>query len=335
MINVDGMIAVEGPPGIVYGSVGSNRTLVSGRFDAETVPVGAQIIQAEVLNLRGGHSGADIHLPRLNSVKAFAKLGKHILRTYPGSRIQGVISNSESGLNKIPSSFGATFAVVSAEPAAQISEDLSRFLRELVKSFADEDLTKVQITVQARAVSGKVLNAAASQQVVAALLATPSGLTHQDPKFPNGMRTSSNLGFVSLAPVAETSLLELRAAFMARSYVEPEMDQVVEQSTRALSAAWSGTANPPTTTKLAGYGPWLADQDSWLIRAVLSKVPYFQATYLLSVGLEPSYFKKNYPGLEIISIAPEIRDAHSASERVRIQSVYEITDALDQILQAL
>lgn len=335
MVNVDGMVPGDGTPGIVYGSVGSNRTVVAGSFAAETRPANSQLLQVEVRGLRGGHSGADIHRPRLNAVKALAQLGEFIFQTYPDSRIQSAISNSENGINQIPGAFGATFAIVTGEAPESVRLKAIRFIQALVAKHADEDPDKVQVSVQSPVTGSEVLSREASQKVIAALLKAPSGLTHSDPQFPNGMRTSSNLGYVSLAPaVGSASALTLRAAFMTRSYAESEMDQVVEQSSQALAAAWSGGA-APTVTKLAGYGPWLADRDSALMRKLLREVPYFKTTYLLAVGLEPSYFKKTYPKLEIFAVAPDIRDAHSPSERVKIQSVYEVTEALDQVLRAL
>ena len=55
----------------------------------------------------------------------------------------------------------------------------------------------------------------------------------------------------------------------------------------------------------------------------------------IHAGLECGLFLEKYPNLDMISIGPDMRDAHSPDERVRILSVANFWEYLKGILKSV
>ena len=55
----------------------------------------------------------------------------------------------------------------------------------------------------------------------------------------------------------------------------------------------------------------------------------------MHAGLECGLLTEKYPGLDIVSIGPNIEGAHSPGERVGIQSVQKIWSLLAAILEEI
>ena len=56
---------------------------------------------------------------------------------------------------------------------------------------------------------------------------------------------------------------------------------------------------------------------------------------VIHAGLECGLFKKPYPDMDMVSIGPTIRGAHSPDERVHIASVGEYWKLLTAVLKAI
>ncbi|SUC26006.1 Cytosol non-specific dipeptidase [Providencia rustigianii] len=88
-----------------------------------------------------------------------------------------------------------------------------------------------------------------------------------------------------------------------------------------------------------GYPGWQPDADSPVMHIVsdtyqklFGKTPNIM---VIHAGLECGLFKKPYPLMDMVSIGPTIRGAHSPDERVHIESVGQYWTLLTAILKAI
>jgi dipeptidase D len=88
-----------------------------------------------------------------------------------------------------------------------------------------------------------------------------------------------------------------------------------------------------------GYPGWAPNPDSPLLKiAVDSYRKLFQTDPIvrsIHAGLECGLFLEKYPDLDMISIGPTIKGAHSPSERIEIVTVEKFWDHLVDILENL
>jgi dipeptidase D len=87
------------------------------------------------------------------------------------------------------------------------------------------------------------------------------------------------------------------------------------------------------------YPPWPVDKKSDLLarsiktyRQLFHREPEIQ---VIHAGLECAVIGDIYPGMEMISLGPTIRDPHSPSERLHIPSVEKVWHFLTSLLRSL
>jgi dipeptidase D len=87
-----------------------------------------------------------------------------------------------------------------------------------------------------------------------------------------------------------------------------------------------------------GYPGWAPDPDSPILRlASDSYRKLFHADPVvrsIHAGLECGLFLEKYPDLDMISIGPTIKGAHSPSERIEIRTVVKFWNHLVDILES-
>ncbi|RUM55600.1 MAG: cytosol nonspecific dipeptidase, partial [Marinomonas sp.] len=85
-----------------------------------------------------------------------------------------------------------------------------------------------------------------------------------------------------------------------------------------------------------GYPGWKPEPESTLLKqfdAVHQEVMGFTpAVKVIHAGLECGIIGAKYPGMEMVSFGPNIRGAHSPSERMEISSVGEFWEILVALL---
>jgi dipeptidase D len=164
-----------------------------------------------------------------------------------------------------------------------------------------------------------------SRRLIDMLTVIPCGVLAMDRRFPGLVETSSNMGVLSMDGAT------ISVESFSRSSTMPALHEVVD---RIRAAARLGGAQfavvPPE-------GPaWEVDPASRALAAA-------QATYRRLFGVEPrlmavhgflecALIRKQLPGLDIVSIGPEIRDAHKPGERVHVGSVERFYRFLSELV---
>ena len=317
LINLDG----TSDDALTVGCAGSAHTFL--RLPLETEPVGERAVALEVTvsGGRGGHSGGDIASGRANAIKA---LGRVLSRTFEEAPFGLAHFAGGASRNAIPREAHARVVMGSSAGEAfrrAAESELAALRRQFVATEPDLALSIERSQVEAASsteATGRVLD------LVAAL---PTGVLAMNPGVPGAVETSTCL------TVATTDDETVTLASMARSSNAAALDEVVSRL-----EALARLAGAELEVKRS-YPPWQPDFDSRLLataRATFERL--FERAPGLEVvhgGLECAVIGDKLPGIEMVSIGPEIVGLHAPGERLRISSTQRFYQLLGALLDDL
>jgi len=255
--------------------------------------------------LFGGHSGIDIDKGRLNAIKVLA----HILQNIDDIEIVNIFGGTRH--NVIPVSAKCVFN----------SNRLQNYIKELIysKIASFKEIEKgIKIECNTLDYSFQVIDNKNSMSIIDILLKLPFGSLEKDS---TGVITSSNLAKVKIENNEIFILLSIR-------------------SSNATSKE-NLSANIFNIFKSSGfecfsendYPAWQPDYSSHLLSVAKSTYPEDDvAVKVVHAGLECGIIKDKYPQVDVISIGPNIRYAHSVNENVSISSIDKVYNWCRKIL---
>lgn len=277
-------------------------------------------IRLSVDGLQGGHSGAEIHKNRANANKIMGEFMSRIQKLMP------LCLTSLSGGSKdnaIPRSCSATMVAMGTylERINGIAETLQAEVREQY----DEPEATVQ-AFDVDALGGNGLTTEATAKVIGLLCAAPNGVQAYSADMPGLVQTSLNLGIAKLGE-------HFTATFSVRSSVNQEKQELLEQL-KTLAGFYEGTY-----TQMGEYPAWEYKKESTLrdtmveiYRQMYSAEPQVLAIH---AGLECGLLGEKLPGLDCVSIGPQMHDIHTSRERLEIASTERVWKFLLEVLKAL
>lgn len=268
----------------------------------------ATYLQIKVLGLRGGHSGGDIHVGLGNANKILTRtlyaLGEAIpydLASITGGNLHNAIPREAQAIVGIKASDRARAEEVVATLRQAVREELLR-----VDSGVDITLTEVSAP-------SEILDSDTKSRLIRALYACPHGVLGMSHEIPDLVETSNNLASIKLRDgkiFVETS---------QRSSTESLRNSTSEmvQSVFSLAGAEVSVRDP--------YPGWKPNADSPILkvsaeayRRLFGKEPAVKAIH---AGLECGLILDVFPGLDMVSFGPTLRDVHSPNERIEIKTV--------------
>lgn len=299
-----------------------------GMMSTVTLPLSRETRTGTALTLRlshlsGGHSGVEIHKGRGNADKLMAA----ILRQCLSGLLAGIVEFSGGTKdNAIPTD--ATARLI-AEPA-QIPawQTLIRALEAELRDRYRE--TDPYLTLSCE-IGGTETADTLTESSAAALLNlaadTKNGVIAYSDFDPALVRTSLNLGILRTSPDKAALTWSVRSA--------------VEEEKAGLAAHLSAMAeeNGAVYTQSGVYSAWEYRQDSPL-RELLSSVweeqtgaaPQVRGTH---GGLECGPLCGMLPGLDAVSVGPEMEGVHTTAERLNVASVARVWQFLKTALARL
>jgi dipeptidase D len=310
LLNLDGS-----EEGITVGGAGSIHTFVRRHLDVE-VPRG-QGLEVRIFGARGGHSGEDIADGRANANKVLGAVlaGVHEQAPFRLASLEGGVSR-----NAIPRE---------ARAVVSVSEGtLDDFRAAADASFerARRDVQQVDPELSLELGPGSLRSAADDSSTAACvhlLAEIPTGVIARRADRPNAVETSTSL------TVVQTEESVVTFASMTRSSNSVALDVVVSEI-RAFAERAGAEIDV-----VHAYPPWEPDLESQLLaRARGTWDRLFGAEPELTVvhgGLECAVLGEKVPGIEMISIGPEIQGPHAPGERLSVsstQSFYRLLGAL-------
>lgn len=273
----------------------------------------------EITGLLGGHSGSEIHKERANANLLLARL----LLSCRG-KIDVRLSSMEGGAkqNAIPRQSFAEVAI--PDGAEEELQGIVDALQEAVKNeyaISDPD---IKITMTPSGTPELLpLSKASMERVVASLAALPNGIQAMSSDIPGLVKTSLNLGILSLENH------ELHLEYAVRSSVETER-KYLEQRLLAIAAAFGGKAQISAeypAWEFQPESPFRADLIA-VYRELTGKEPKVEAIH---AGVECGILAGKIQNLDGVSIGPDMWDVHTTEERLSISStarVYEFITAM-------
>ncbi len=283
-------------------------------------------VELAVRGLRGGHSGIDIIENRGNAIKVAA-------RVLAGALDRGVdFGLIALGGGAMPNAIARESSVhLAASPAQRerLEEIVAEFSAELSAELgsADPDLTVELRPAGSEAPSWPPLLPPDRDRLVRLLAAAPHGVLAMSRQVPGLVETSANL---AVASTEETSLSVL---YSVRSSVNAALAGSL-RSLRSLFLLAGGEVEDE-----AGYPGWDPDPDSAVVRRTVAcyqrlfgERPLIKAVH---AGLECGILTQKIPGLDAVSIGPDIRNPHSPDEKTRISSSVKFYSLLKELLADL
>jgi dipeptidase D len=318
LINLDS----EEEGSLCVGCAGGADSTVTLPLTSMPTPDGAVGVSVKLHGLKGGHSGIDIRLQRGNATKLLARA------LYAASIDQEFHLASLEGGNKhnaIPREASATVAI-SADGKQALIETLTSEIEAIQEEFKPVE-PDMGVEIEEVAAPGEVWDAATADKVLELIEALPHGIVSMSYAIPDLVETSTNFATVNVDDG------KLRILLSSRSSVASAMNALKLKIRATASLAGAEVSEED------GYPGWEPDLDSELLKLLkeihkdkTSVAPKIEAVH---AGLECALVGKKIPGMDMISIGPNIEFPHSPDERVKIDSVATFWELLTATLEKL
>ena len=290
------------------------------RMSAPRRAVYGPCVKLTVDGLQGGHSGVEIHKNRANANKIMGLFLERIQELMPVA-----ITSLQGGAkdNAIPRSCTVTLVALGMhiERINAVAEQLQKEVRE---NYDEPEAVICGDDVDA--LGGNALSAEDSRKLIALLNAVPNGVQAWSKDIEGLVQTSLNLGVAELSD-------DLRLTFAVRSSVNTEKRALLDQL-KTIAEEFEGSYS-----EVGDYPAWEYKKDSVLrdtmvqvYSRMFSKQPEVVAIH---AGLECGLLSEKLPGLDCVSIGPEMHDIHTSREKLGIASTERTWNFILEVLKNL
>lgn len=281
-------------------------------------PFGGDILRVQVEGLTGGHSGAEIHKGRAN---ASMLLGRLLLAMAAETELRLVSADGGLKDNAIPVAAEAVVAAADGRKAKAAAERMAAcFQVEYRRS--DPMLT---VTAEEAAAAWLPMDAASTERTLCLLACAPNGVQTMSQDIHGLVQTSLNLGILKTEENAVT------ASFCIRSSVDSEKEMLKDRLA-CLLAQLGGRVS------FSGEYPGWAYRPDSPLRELMTEVyreqygrePKVEAIH---AGLECGLLAGKLPGLDCVSIGPDLLEIHTPREKMSISSVQRVWAFVREVLK--
>ena len=277
-------------------------------------------IRLTVDGLQGGHSGAEIHKNRANANKVLGEFMSRIQKLMPLC-LTSLTGGAKD--NAIPHTAQATLVAMGIH--LERINDIAAQLQAEIREQYDEPNACVQ-AFDVDALGGNSLSTESTAKIISLLCAAPNGIQAWSADIPGLVQTSLNLGVIKLGE-------RFTATFSVRSSVASEKEEVLNQL-RTLCEFHEGNYS-----QMGDYPGWEYKKDSRLRDTMVEvyRKQYGEDPQILAIhaGLECGLFSDKLPGLDCVSIGPQMHDIHTSREKLEIASTRRVWNFLLEVLKAL
>ena len=339
IITVDEEIGMEGAAGVDLSEL-KGRTLLNLDSEDEGVftvscaggargtvilPVQRRVVYGPCVKLvieglQGGHSGVEIHKNRANANKLMGEFLSRVEKIMPLC-LTGLSGGAKD--NAIARTCQATMVILGMHP--ERINDIAQQLQNEIRERYDEPDAVVR-GENVDAMGGNALTSESTSKVIALLNASPNGVQSWSQDIPGLVQTSLNLGIVTLEE-------SLSLTFAVRSSVNREKQELLNRLQQL--AEFYGCSY----SQMGDYPAWEYKKDSTLrdtmvqiFREMFQKEPEVVAIH---AGLECGLLSEKLPGLDCVSMGPNMHDIHTSRERLEIASTRRTWEFLLEVLKAL
>ncbi len=318
LINLDS----EDEGEIYIGCAGGIDTVATFSFKTKKVPNGYYSCKISVKGLKGGHSGDDISKGLGNSNKILNRFLWNItkktdlrLSNFDGGNLRNAIAREAHAIICVPFDYKEKLRIELNKYTADVTNELFVTEPNIILELETADTPEY------------VINRKAQKQLLDSIYACPHGVFAWSQDIENLVETSTNLASVKF----KETTIELVTS--QRSSLESAKENIASMVATVLKLAGAKVEHSD------GYPGWQPKMDSKILKVskesyekLFNKTPEIKAVH---AGLECGLFLTKYPNMDMISIGPTVRGAHSPDERIEISSVPKFWDLLITILADL
>lgn len=279
-----------------------------------------EIINIRLSGFKGGHSGAEIHLGRLNSNIVLGRLLNQLADT--DMRIISVSGGEKD--NAISKISEASVLVSNSEEAIALMK--KEFGMVCDEYDTVEGLLKAEFTVE-KSASAECMTKESTAAVIFILLNIPNGIQRMNPDVEGLVQTSINLGILT------TEDNEVVFSSSLRSSVESEKLFLFERFS-SIFKIFGGNAEAQGDYPGWAYTPVSRIRD---VMVEVYKEQYGEEPKVLGIhaGLECGIFSSKIEGLDCISFGPQMNNIHTTDEELDLNSVARTWELLKETLKRL
>ena len=277
-------------------------------------------VRLTVENLRGGHSGVEIHKKRANANKVMGEFLSRVQQLMPVciTKLAGGAKD-----NAIPRSCQVTMVALGMY-IERINDVAAQLQKEIREQYDEPEVIIRGDDVDA--LGGNALTTECSSKLIALLNAAPNGVQTWSEDIPGLVQTSLNLGIATLAK-------DLQLTFAVRSSVNKEKEELLTQlktlaefhdaqySQRGEYPAWEYRKESP-----------LRDTMVQVFETMYGKKPEVVAIH---AGLECGLLSEKIEDLDCVSLGPQMHDIHTSREKLDIASTERVWNYLLEVLKQL
>ena len=277
-------------------------------------------IRLNVDGLQGGHSGVEIHKNRANANKIMGEFMSRIQNLMPLC-LTSLAGGSKD--NAIPRSCQATLVAMGIN--LERINDIAAQLQAEVREQYDEPEATVQ-AFDVDALGGNSLTTEATAKVISLLCSAPNGVQAMSQDIPGLVQTSLNLGVAKLGE-------RFSATFSVRSSVNTEKAELLDQLKKLVQM------HGGSYSEMGDYPAWEYRKDSRLrdtmVKLYVEMFGKEPEVLAIHAGLECGLLSEKLPGLDCVSIGPQMHDIHTSRERLEIASTERTWKFLLEVLKNL
>lgn len=275
-----------------------------------------QAFEVGISGLLGGHSGTEIIIGGENAIRALGRL-LFELQDLAGARIVRIDGGVAD--NVIPVSAKAVIVSPDGDKVKALCDEYREIFAHEFKIDPDFKLTLTETSAEEAP-----LDEASSLRATAYLTGTPNGIEKMTQGIDGLPQTSLSLG------ILRTNGDHLEYTFCIRSSVDTEREMLVrrlDNQIRVLGGSLR-TEGPYPGWEYAAVSP-LRDLVCEVYKDLYGKDMVIEAIH---AGLECGYFAGKMPGLDCVSIGPDVKDVHTPNERLSISSTQRTWDLVTEVL---
>lgn len=316
LINID-----SEEEGIIYiGCAGGLQISVEKKVKLKEVDKDSVHLKLSISGLLGGHSGGEIHKERANANKLLARI-MHRFPIYSLTDIQGGTRS-----NVIPSSAYATF-VVDKEDEETIKIIVDNISQDIKNEYKVQD-PGITITLETlENMPKEAIKNKTSVAFIEAIYLAPNGVQAMSQSVKGVVESSNNIAIISYKDGKLTALSSTRSL----------VESAKEETALRVGAAFELMGFKVIYND--SYPSWAPNTNSALTNKVVEEYKNYTGkdavVTCIHAGLECGIINSLVPGMDSVSIGPNLFDVHSVNEHIEYDSAVRTMGFLRHLLKSL
>ncbi len=308
---------------LLSGCAGGRRVRLYLPAERMEAPTELGAYQISIRGLKGGHSGSDIHLQRASANRLMGRILYMLQEKVPFSLASVDGGNMDNAICR-----EAEAVVLFAKE----NEDMVRTFLAKTENILKEEYNSrepsITISIELlREVVFQVFTEDVKNKVIQTLLLLPYGVQTMSMEMDGLVESSSNIGII------KTTSEYIYFDNAVRSSVESRKE-LISQKIHAIASLCGARVE-----EVNDYPGWRFNPDSEMLKifARTYQEMYGREAQISAIhaGLECGLFSEKIPGLDMVSIGPEMHDVHTPDERLSICSTIRVWEFLKEVLKRM